>query len=131
VIAVIAVRARRDDDHEVTKLRDHHREPCPPCHLRLPCWPVASLRCSAALVWPLLPPRRRACWKRSGQVPDPRDPRGRRYRLAPMLAIAVCAVLAGARSYAAIAEWAAFGAYEEDGGEQESASRGAFALSRI
>jgi DDE_Tnp_1-associated len=42
-----------------------------------------------------------------GQVPDPRDPRGRRYPLAPVLAIAVCAVLAGARSYAAIAEWAA------------------------
>jgi predicted transposase YbfD/YdcC len=42
-----------------------------------------------------------------GQVPDPRDPRGRRYRLVPVLAIAVCAVLAGARSYAAIAEWAA------------------------
>jgi predicted transposase YbfD/YdcC len=42
-----------------------------------------------------------------GQVPDPRDPRGRRYRLVPMLATAVCAVLAGARSYAAIAEWAA------------------------
>jgi predicted transposase YbfD/YdcC len=42
-----------------------------------------------------------------GQVPDPRDRRGRRYRLAPVLAVAVCAVLAGARSYAAIAEWAA------------------------
>src|SRR2546429_6569297 len=42
-----------------------------------------------------------------GQVPDPRDPRGRRYPLVPVLAIAVCAVLAGARSYAAIAEWAA------------------------
>jgi predicted transposase YbfD/YdcC len=42
-----------------------------------------------------------------GQVPDPRDPRGRAYRLVPMLATAVCAVLAGARSYAAIAEWAA------------------------
>src|SRR5215831_16672376 len=42
-----------------------------------------------------------------GQVPDPRDPRGRRYPLVSVLAIAVCAVLAGARSYAAIAEWAA------------------------
>ena len=42
-----------------------------------------------------------------GQVPDPRDPRGRRYRLVPVLAIAVCAVLAGARSYSAIAGWAA------------------------
>jgi predicted transposase YbfD/YdcC len=41
------------------------------------------------------------------RVPDPRDPRGRRYPLVPVLAVSVCAVLAGARSYAAIAEWAA------------------------
>jgi predicted transposase YbfD/YdcC len=41
------------------------------------------------------------------QVPDPRDPRGVRYDLVPVLAMAVCATLAGARSYAAIAEWAA------------------------
>lgn len=41
------------------------------------------------------------------QVPDPRDPRGRRYPLIPVLAIAVCAMLGGARSYTAIAEWAA------------------------
>jgi hypothetical protein len=37
------------------------------------------------------------------QVPDPRDPRGVRYRLAAVLAVAVCATLAWARSYAAIA----------------------------
>lgn len=42
-----------------------------------------------------------------GRVPDPRDPRGIRYPLAAVLALAVCATLAGARSYAAIAEWAA------------------------
>ena len=41
------------------------------------------------------------------RVPDPRDPRGVRYGLVPVLAVAVCATLAGARSYAAIAEWAA------------------------
>jgi predicted transposase YbfD/YdcC len=41
------------------------------------------------------------------RVPDPRDPRGIRYGLVPVLAAAVCATLAGARSYAAIAEWAA------------------------
>lgn len=39
------------------------------------------------------------------RVPDPRDPRGVRYPLAGMLAVAVCAVLAGARSFAAIGEW--------------------------
>jgi predicted transposase YbfD/YdcC len=41
-----------------------------------------------------------------GHVPDPRNPRGVRYPLSGMLAIAVCAVLAGARSFAAIGEWA-------------------------
>ncbi|MGV1010704.1 MAG: ISAs1 family transposase [Dermatophilaceae bacterium] len=40
-------------------------------------------------------------------VPDPGDPRGVRYRLAGMLAVAVSAVLTGARSFAAIGEWAA------------------------
>lgn len=41
-----------------------------------------------------------------GTVPDPRDPRGVRYPLSGMLAVAVCAVLSGARSFAAIGEWA-------------------------
>jgi Transposase DDE domain. len=40
-------------------------------------------------------------------VPDPRKPRGRRHRLPGILAIAVCAVIAGARSFVTIAEWAA------------------------
>ncbi len=40
-------------------------------------------------------------------VPDPRDPRGVRYRLAGVLAVAVTAVLAGARSFAGVGEWAA------------------------
>ncbi len=40
-------------------------------------------------------------------VPDPRDPRGVRYPLAGMLALAVTATVAGARSFAAIGEWAA------------------------
>lgn len=40
-------------------------------------------------------------------VPDPRKRRGVRYAFTAVLACAVCAVLAGARSYAAIAEWAA------------------------
>jgi hypothetical protein len=39
-------------------------------------------------------------------VPDPRFRRGIRHRLVTVLALAVCAVLAGARSYVAIAEWA-------------------------
>ncbi|MFG2043908.1 ISAs1 family transposase [Dactylosporangium sp. NPDC048998] len=38
-------------------------------------------------------------------VPDPRDPRGIRYPLAGLLTVAVCAVLAGASSFAAISDW--------------------------
>src|SRR5512133_4019199 len=40
-------------------------------------------------------------------VPDPRATRGRRHRLVAILGLAAAAVLAGARSIAAIAEWAA------------------------
>jgi predicted transposase YbfD/YdcC len=40
------------------------------------------------------------------EVPDPRKARGRRHRLVTVLGIAVAAVLAGARCYVAIAEWA-------------------------
>jgi len=40
-------------------------------------------------------------------VPDPRDRRGRRYRLAALLAIAILATAAGMRSYAGFATWAA------------------------
>jgi hypothetical protein len=38
-------------------------------------------------------------------VPDPRSPRGLRYPLAGLLTVAVCAVLAGASSVTAIADW--------------------------
>lgn len=41
------------------------------------------------------------------QVPDPRRDQGRRHPLAFVLSLAACAVLAGAKSLAAIAEWAA------------------------
>jgi predicted transposase YbfD/YdcC len=41
------------------------------------------------------------------QMPDPRARRGVRHRLATVVAAAVCAVVAGYRSYAAIAEWVA------------------------
>src|SRR5436305_11959604 len=39
------------------------------------------------------------------EVPDPRDPSGRRHTLVAMLAHACCAVLCGCRGYAAIAQW--------------------------
>ncbi|MFE2121210.1 ISAs1 family transposase [Rhodococcus aetherivorans] len=41
------------------------------------------------------------------EVPDPRARRGRRYRLPSLIAVALCAVAAGARSFYAIADWAA------------------------
>jgi DDE_Tnp_1-associated len=41
------------------------------------------------------------------KVTDPWHRRGVRHRLAVILGLAVCAVLAGARSFTAIAEWAA------------------------
>jgi hypothetical protein len=41
------------------------------------------------------------------QLADPRQRRGRRHALVGVLGVAVCAVLAGARSLVAIAEWAA------------------------
>lgn len=40
-------------------------------------------------------------------IPDPRDRRGIRHGLTGILALAVCAVLSGAKSFAEIAEWAA------------------------
>ena len=41
------------------------------------------------------------------QITDPRQRRGRRHALSAVLAVAVAAVLAGARSLVAIGEWAA------------------------
>jgi hypothetical protein len=44
--------------------------------------------------------------ERLAMLPDPRDRRGRRHTLASVLAVSAAAVAAGARSVAAIAEWA-------------------------
>jgi hypothetical protein len=40
-------------------------------------------------------------------VPDPRKRRGLRHKMQSVLATAICAVLAGARSFIAMGEWAA------------------------
>ncbi|MDY7090260.1 MAG: ISAs1 family transposase, partial [Actinomycetota bacterium] len=40
-----------------------------------------------------------------GRIPDPRNPHGTRYPLTALLSVAVCAVLAGATSFAAIVDW--------------------------
>jgi predicted transposase YbfD/YdcC len=69
------------------------------------------------------------------QVPDPRKRRGRRHPLAGLLAVGIAAVAAGARSFAAIGQWAAdagpevlagFGAAR--GSADESTFRRAFGL---
>lgn len=40
-------------------------------------------------------------------IPEPRKDRGMRHRKISILAVAICAILSGARSFAAIGEWAA------------------------
>src|SRR5258708_39818992 len=40
-------------------------------------------------------------------VPDPRKKRGVRHQFGAILFVSICAVVSGARSFAAIAEWAA------------------------
>jgi hypothetical protein len=52
-------------------------------------------------------PSPRTCSPDLAAVPDPRAARGRRHPLVAILAMAAAAVLTGARSFAAIAEWAA------------------------
>ncbi len=41
-----------------------------------------------------------------GEIPDPRGRHGRQHPLSAVLALACCAIMCGARSYAAIARWA-------------------------
>jgi len=45
-------------------------------------------------------------WKRLSELRDPRKRRGIRHSQTSILAVAVCAVLSGARSFVAIGEWA-------------------------
>jgi DDE_Tnp_1-associated len=55
-------------------------------------------------------------------VPDPRHRRGRRHRLQSVLYLALGAVLAGADSWAAIADWAAVTGHDAAGGRPPHAS---------
>ena len=67
--------------------------------------PAAAQRPSAPAA--LAPHQCRSLLQHLTQLPDPRQRRGRRHLLVGVLGVAVCAVLAGARSLAAIGEWAA------------------------
>jgi predicted transposase YbfD/YdcC len=48
-----------------------------------------------------------ALWQRLQSLPDWRKAKGKRHQLVPTLALAMCAIISGARGYAAIAEWVA------------------------
>lgn len=54
-----------------------------------------------------VPPAPAGLLETLARVPDPRKPRGIRHALPGVLAVALSAVIAGARSFVAIAEWAA------------------------
>jgi hypothetical protein len=67
--------------------------------------PAAAQRPAAPAA--LAPDQCRSLLEHLAQLADPRQRRGRRHALGTVLAVAACAVLAGATSLVAIAEWAA------------------------
>src|SRR6476659_2236823 len=73
-------------------------------HTRMPSSPTSPAEAS--------PSRHERLFSVLESVPDPRDRRGVRYPLAGVLAVAVTAVVAGCRWFAAIGQWAAQAAAE-------------------
>ena len=75
----------------------------------MPACPSSPIPAAAHAVAPtaLAPDQCRSLLDHLAQLADPRQRRGRRHALSAVLAVAACAVLAGARSLAAIGEWAA------------------------
>ena len=71
----------------------------------LPSSLISSL--SAASVRALLPERAGGPLTALADLPDPRSRRGVRHGAIVVVAAAVCAVVAGSRSYTAIGEWVA------------------------
>jgi predicted transposase YbfD/YdcC len=69
--------------------------------------PIAVLSRQLASVGEVAPQARGGLLEVLESVPDPRKKRGVRHRFSAILFVSVCAVVSGARSYAAIAEWAA------------------------
>jgi predicted transposase YbfD/YdcC len=74
--------------------------PSSPTEILLPDRPAEEPRPAAVTVG-----EHRSLLVALAAVPDPRDRRGQRYPLVSMLAVAVCAVLAGACTFAAITDW--------------------------
>jgi predicted transposase YbfD/YdcC len=76
----------------------------------VPACPSSPIPAAAQRLAPpagLAPDQCRSLLDSLTQIADPRHRRGRRHALSSVLAVAVAAVLAGARSLAAIGEWAA------------------------
>jgi predicted transposase YbfD/YdcC len=69
--------------------------------------PIAVLSRQVAPLGEVAPQARAGLLEVLESVPDPRKKRGVRHRFAAILFVSVCAVVSGARSFAAIAEWAA------------------------
>jgi DDE_Tnp_1-associated len=72
-----------------------------------PSSPIPSAAQRLATPAALAPDQCRSLLDHLAQIPDPRQRRGRQHPLGAVLAVAVAAVLAGAKSLAAIGEWAA------------------------
>jgi predicted transposase YbfD/YdcC len=68
--------------------------------------PIAAVAHRLAQPAALAPDQCRSLLGYLAQIADPRHRRGRRHQLVGVLGVAVCAVLAGARSLVAIGEWA-------------------------
>jgi hypothetical protein len=66
---------------------------------------IAAVAQRLAVPTALAPDQCRCLLDDFAQLADPRQRRGRRHALGAVLAVAVAAVLAGARSLAAIGEW--------------------------
>jgi predicted transposase YbfD/YdcC len=71
----------------------------------LPSSLISSLSCAPALT---VPETAGGLAAALADLPDPRARRGVRHRLTVVVLAAVCAVIAGSRSYTAIAEWVAY-----------------------
>jgi DDE_Tnp_1-associated len=68
--------------------------------------PIPAVTQRLAAPAALAPDQCRSLLDSLAQITDPRHRRGRRHPLVGVLGVAVCAVLVGARSLAAIGEWA-------------------------
>jgi predicted transposase YbfD/YdcC len=73
----------------------------------VPSSPIAVLSTQLGVVGPVDAASAPSLLQVLEQVPDPRAKRGVRHRFSAILFISVCAILTGAKSFAAIAEWAA------------------------